>query len=162
MRASPAPIYADIDAMVERTDLAALGRVVLANGCFDPLHVGHARYLEGAKRHGDFLVVALNNDASTRSLKGEGRPIMPGGDRAALVAALAVVDAVVLFGDPSVEAILERLRPAVHAKGTDYTVETVPERNQAKRLGIETVIVGDPKAHASSAVVETIRQRGGR
>lgn len=148
--------------MVERTDLASHTRVVLANGCFDPLHVGHVRYLEGAKRHGDFLVVALNNDASTRALKGEGRPVMPEGDRAALVAAVALVDAVVLFGDPSVEAILERLHPAVHAKGTDYTVETVPERDCAKRLGIETVIVGDPKSHASSAVVEAIRQRGGR
>jgi len=162
MRAIPAPIYADIDAMVERNDPAALGRVVLANGCFDPLHVGHVRYLEGAKHHGDFLVVALNNDASTRSLKGEGRPVMPEGDRAALVAGVGVVDAVVLFGEVSVESILERLRPAVHAKGTDYTVERVPERDCAKRLGIETVIVGDPKSHASSAVVETIRQRGGR
>jgi len=175
MQSTPAPIYADIGALVARLaqDRAHRPerhrpkrhrpkRIVLANGCFDPLHVGHVRYLVGAKAHGDFLVVALNNDESTRRLKGPSRPAVPEADRAAVLAGLSVVDAVVLFGDATVEGILEALRPAVHAKGTDYTVETVPERELAKRLGVETVIVGDPKSHASRDVIDEIRRKGGR
>ena len=141
---------------------AAAGRVVLANGCFDPLHVGHVRYLEDARRCGDFLVVALNNDDSARRLKGSGRPVVGETDRAAVLAALACVDAVVLFGQDSVAAILERLHPDVHAKGTDYSVETVPERDISRRLGIETVIAGDPKSHASSDVLARLKGRKGR
>jgi rfaE bifunctional protein nucleotidyltransferase chain/domain len=162
MQSHPAPIYSDIDALVGALDRARAGRVVLANGCFDPLHVGHVRYLAGAREHGDFLVVALNNDESTRRLKGERRPVVAEADRAAVLAAIAVVDAVVLFGDSSVAGILERLRPALHAKGTDYTVETVPERDTSRRLGVETVIVGDPKTHASRDVVERLRRKDPR
>jgi rfaE bifunctional protein nucleotidyltransferase chain/domain len=132
-------------------------RIVLANGCFDPLHVGHTRYLADAKQHGDFLVVAVNDDAGARRLKGESRPVVPAADRARLVAALEAVDAVLVFADDDVAGILETLRPHVHAKGTDYTTETVPERAVALRLGIETVIAGDAKSHASREVVARLR-----
>jgi rfaE bifunctional protein nucleotidyltransferase chain/domain len=134
--------------------------VVLANGCFDPLHVGHVRYLEDARTHGDFLVVALNNDDSTRRLKGNDRPVVPERDRAALLAALSCVDAVLVFGADNVEGILAALRPAVHAKGTDYTEATVPEAEVARRLGIRTVITGDAKSHASRDILAKIRRDG--
>lgn len=159
MKATPAPIYPDVDTLVASLRCEEGTRVVLANGCFDPLHVGHVRYLRGARDHGGFLVVALNNDDSTRRLKGEGRPVLGEADRAALLAGIECVDAVVLFGDDTVAAVLRALRPAVHAKGTDYTVATVPELETSQELGVETVIVGDPKAHASSDVVATIRRR---
>lgn len=162
MERSPAPVYTGIETLVADLDRDAVGRIVLANGCFDPLHVGHIRYLDGAHEHGDYLVVALNDDAGTRALKGKDRPVVAETDRAVLLAALSSVDAVVLFGAASVAAILERLRPDVHAKGTDYTVDSVPELETSKELGIETVIVGDPKSHASSDVVDTIRRRGRR
>ena len=123
--------------------------IVLANGCFDLLHVGHVRYLEGARREGDVLVVGINSDASERLLKGDGRPILPAQARAELVAALAVVDYVVIFDEPNVEALLTALRPDVHAKGTDYTVETVPERALAAQLGVRVAVVGDPKQHST-------------
>lgn len=132
--------------------------MVFANGCFDGLHVGHARYLEAARREGDVLVVAVNSDASTRELKGPGRPILDEGARATLVAALRVVDYVVVFSEPNVEALLEELRPQVHAKGTDYTAETVPERAKAERLGIRVAIVGDPKEHSTRALLESVRK----
>ena len=124
-------------------------RIVLANGCFDLLHVGHIRYLEGARREGDLLVVGVNSDASERVLKGDGRPILPAQARAELVAALAAVDYVVIFDEPNVEALLTAIRPDVHAKGTDYTAETVPERKLAAELGIRIAIVGDPKQHST-------------
>jgi len=124
-------------------------RIVLANGCFDLLHVGHVRYLQSAKKEGDVLVVAINSDQSTQSLKGLGRPILPEQARARLVAALGPVDYVVLFGEPDVAALLTELRPDVHAKGTDYTAETVPERETARTLGIRIAIVGDPKRHST-------------
>jgi rfaE bifunctional protein nucleotidyltransferase chain/domain len=124
-------------------------RIVLANGCFDLLHVGHIRYLEGARREGDLLVVGVNSDASERVLKGDGRPILPAQARAELVAALAAVDYVVIFDEPNVEALLTAIRPDVHAKGTDYTAETVPERKLAAELGIRIAIVGDPKRHST-------------
>jgi rfaE bifunctional protein nucleotidyltransferase chain/domain len=162
MQSSPAPIFADVAALIADLDRARAGRVVLANGCFDPLHVGHVRYLAGAKACGDFLVVALNNDDSTRRLKGPHRPILPEAERAEMLSHLWMVDRICLFDDATVAPVLERLRPAVHAKGTDYTVETVPEREVTLRLGVETVIVGDPKSHASRDVVEEIRRRGGR
>jgi rfaE bifunctional protein nucleotidyltransferase chain/domain len=133
-------------------------RVVFANGCFDTLHVGHVRYLEGARREGDVLVVAVNDDASVRGLKGPGRPILNEGARADLVAALRAVDYVVLFHEPNVEALLELLRPDVHAKGTDYSTETVPERETASRLGIRVAIVGDPKNHSTRGFIETVRK----
>lgn len=136
-------------------------RIVLANGCFDLLHPGHIRYLEGARREGDVLVVAVNSDASTRGLKGAGRPILPAEARAELVAAVAAVDYVVIFDEPDVRAILRELRPSVHAKGTDYTVESVPERDEAVRLGIRIAIVGDPKRHSTRDVLARIREAHG-
>lgn len=150
-------MFHDLDLLVEAMRVAGHSRVVLANGCFDPLHVGHVRYLRQAREHGDALVVAVNDDAGTRRLKGAGRPVMPEADRACVVAALRCTDAVLVFADDTVSTILERLHPAVHAKGTDYTRETVPERDVAARLGIETVITGDVKTHASRDVVERVR-----
>ena len=133
-------------------------RIVLANGCFDALHVGHVRYLQGARREGDILVVAVNSDSGVRGLKGSGRPILPESARADLVAALRAVDYVVLFSEPNVEALLDRLRPDVHAKGTDYSAETVPERATAARLGIRVAIVGDPKEHSTRELFESVRK----
>jgi len=133
-------------------------RIVFANGCFDTLHVGHIRYLEGARREGDVLVVGVNADSSVGSLKGPGRPILDENARAQLVAALRCVDFVVLFAEPNVEALLEWLRPDVHAKGTDYTADTVPERAVAARLGIRVAIVGDPKDHSTRELLESIRK----
>ncbi len=132
-------------------------RIVLANGCFDVLHVGHARYLEGARREGDVLIVAVNSDASEEQLKGKGRPILPEKARAELVAAFAVVDYVIIFSETNVEALLNELRPDVHAKGTDYTLETVPERELAKRIGIRVAIVGDPKDHSTRELLTRVR-----
>jgi rfaE bifunctional protein nucleotidyltransferase chain/domain len=134
-------------------------RIVLANGCFDLLHVGHIRYLEGARREGDVLVVGINSDASERVLKGDGRPILPARARAELVAALGAVDYVVIFDEPNVEALLTALRPDVHAKGTDYTAETVPERELAARLGVRVAIVGDPKRHSTRDLLTRLRER---
>jgi rfaE bifunctional protein nucleotidyltransferase chain/domain len=133
-------------------------RIVLANGCFDIFHVGHARYLEGAKREGDVLVVGVNADVSARRLKGTGRPILLEAERAELVAALRVVDYVVIFPEPNVEKLLAELRPDVHAKGTDYTEDTVPERETAARLGVRVAIVGDKKVHSTRALLEKIRR----
>lgn len=133
-------------------------KIVFANGCFDTLHVGHVRYLEGAKREGDLLVVGVNADKSVCNLKGPGRPILDENARAQLVAALRAVDYVVLFAEPNVESLLTNLRPDVHAKGTDYTTETVPEREIAARLGIRVAIVGDPKDHSTRGLLESIRK----
>ena len=133
-------------------------RVVFANGCFDTLHVGHVRYLDGARREGDVLVVAVNDDASVRGLKGPGRPILDESARADLVAALRAVDYVILFNEPNVEPLLELLRPDVHAKGTDYSAETVPEREVAARLGIRVAIVGDPKNHSTRGFIDIVRK----
>lgn len=133
-------------------------RIVFANGCFDTLHVGHIRYLDGAHREGDFLVVGVNADSSVCMLKGPGRPILDENARALLVAALRAVDYVILFSEPSVESLLETLRPDVHAKGTDYTLDTVPERATAARLGIRVAIVGDPKDHSTRDLLEFVRK----
>ncbi|HEV2196455.1 MAG TPA: adenylyltransferase/cytidyltransferase family protein [Candidatus Acidoferrum sp.] len=133
-------------------------RVIFANGCFDTLHVGHIRYLEGARREGDILVVGINDDSSVCGLKGPGRPVLDENARALLVAALRSVDYVVLFSEPTVEALLEELRPDVHAKGTDYSAETVPERATAARLGIRVAIVGDPKDHSTRTLFDSIRK----
>lgn len=131
-----------------------LGRVVLANGCFDLLHVGHVRYLADARSRGDFLVVGINSDASARALKGPGRPLVPIAERLELVAALRAVDAVFAFDEPTLEASLRALRPSVHAKGPDYTPETVPEREIDRELGIEIAICGDPKQHSTTELLE--------
>jgi len=133
-------------------------RIVFANGCFDVLHAGHTRYLESARVEGDLLVVGVNADSSVGNLKGAGRPVLDEKARALLVAALRCVDYVVVFPEATVEALLEELRPDVHAKGTDYTVETVPERATAKRLGIRVAIVGDPKDHSTRALFDSIRK----
>jgi rfaE bifunctional protein nucleotidyltransferase chain/domain len=137
-------------------------RVVLANGVFDLFHVGHVRYLAGARAEGDFLIVAVNADESARTLKGAGRPFLPAKERAEIVAALECVDRVVIFGESTVGDLLTSLRPDVHAKGTDYTVESVPERSLAAGLGIRTAIVGDPKDHSSTDLLRTIRDSLGR
>jgi rfaE bifunctional protein nucleotidyltransferase chain/domain len=137
-------------------------RVVLANGCFDLLHVGHVRYLEAARALGDLLVVAINGDASTAALKGAERPIQSEAERAEIVAALACVDHVVVFHDLTLDPLLARLRPDVHAKGTDYTVETVPERATVRAYGGTTAVVGDPKDHSTRDLIRTIRARFGR
>lgn len=132
-------------------------RIVLANGCFDILHVGHARYLQAARQEGDVLVVAINSDASLRSLKGAGRPILPEEARAQLVAALDAVSYVTIFSEPDVIALLKALRPDVHAKGTDYTVDTVPERETARQLGVRIAIVGDLKEHSTRDLLARLR-----
>lgn len=131
--------------------------LVLANGVFELLHVGHVRYLEGAKASGRTLLVAVNSDASARALKGPGRPFVPLAERMELVAALGCVDWVTWFEEADVAEVLRSLRPEAHAKGTDYTVETVPELGVAKSLGIRTVIVGDAKRHASRDLIRRIR-----
>jgi D-glycero-beta-D-manno-heptose 1-phosphate adenylyltransferase len=132
--------------------------VAFANGVFDLLHVGHVRYLQDASRVADILVVAVNSDASVRVIKGEGRPLTPEGERAEIVAAIRGVDYVTLFGDESVERLLLRLRPEYHCKGTDYTVESVPEAAVVASYGGKVVIVGDPKDHSTSSVIEALRQ----
>ena len=162
MKGKLAPTFYELNALRDFVAQAGVVRMVLANGCFDPLHVGHTRYLAEAKAVGDFLVVAVNDDASARRLKGEGRPIMPAADRAQLLAALDAVDAVLVFSEDDVTHILEGLRPRVHAKGTDYTPETVPERAAAARLGLETVITGDPKTHASREIVARLADQNDR
>jgi rfaE bifunctional protein nucleotidyltransferase chain/domain len=134
-------------------DRAAGRTIAFANGCFDLLHVGHVRYLQGAAAEADRLIVALNDDRSVAGLKGEGRPILPASDRAELVAALRRVDYVVIFGDPTVERLLLLVRPDVHCKGTDYTVESVPERAIVAGYGGRTAIVGDAKTHATREIL---------
>ena len=133
-------------------------RTVLTNGAFDLLHVGHVRALTEARALGDVLVVAVNDDASVRRLKGPGRPVVPAAERVELVAALACVDYVFAFDGDDVGAILRHLRPAVHAKGRDYTVETVPEREVALEVGAEIVIVGDPKDHSVTDLLRRLRE----
>ena len=134
-------------------------RIVLANGNFDLLHVGHVRYLRGAKELGGKLVVAINSDESVRVLKGKGRPVMPAEERAEIVAALADVDAVVVFSELDVRALIREIRPDIQAKGTDYTAESVPERDAMVECGGRVAIVGDAKDHSTS---EIIRSRLGR
>jgi len=147
------------DALLRRlAPLRQAGRTVaLANGLFDLLHVGHLRYLEDAAKEADLLVVAVNADTSARALKGPGRPIVPEGERAELIAGFGCVALVTIFDEQSVEALLRSLRPDVHCKGTDYTAETVPERAVARALGIRVAIVGDPKSHATRDLVARIR-----
>ncbi len=141
---------------------AARGRgeiVVVANGAFDLLHVGHARYLAAARALGDLLVVAVNSDVSVHTLKGPDRPIVPEAERIELLSHLACVDRIVLFDEPDVGAVLRALRPAIHAKGTDYTPETVPERTIVAEWGGRTAICGDPKDHATTDLIAEIRRR---
>ena len=130
-------------------------RITLANGCFDLLHVGHVRYLHAAKQLGGRLVVAINSDESVRVPKGEGRPFMPAEERAEILAALADVDAIVIFPDCDVRALIREMRPEIHAKGTDYTADTVPERDTLLECGGRIEIVGDPKNHSASEIIRS-------
>ena len=130
-------------------------RITLANGAFDLLHVGHVRYLHAAKQLGGKLVVAINSDESVRALKGEGRPLMPGEERAEILAALSDVDAVVIFPELDVRAIIREIRPDIHAKGTDYTADSVPERDTVAECGGHVEIVGDPKNHSASEIISS-------
>lgn len=131
--------------------------VVLANGCFDVLHAGHVRYLEAAKSIGDVLVVGINSDEQVAALKGSGRPLLPESERAEIVAAVAAVDLVTVFNEPTVRELLLALKPDIHAKGTDYTEETVPERDVVRSFGGRTAIVGDPKDHSTSDMIRRVK-----
>jgi rfaE bifunctional protein nucleotidyltransferase chain/domain len=162
MKASKAPILT-LDE-VERFTSArreAGSKIVLANGCFDLFHVGHLRYLNGAKDLGDVLVVGVNSDRQTRELKGEGRPFVPEGERAEIVASLKCVDIVTIFDDATVENLIRTLRPDFHAKGTDYTTETVPEREIVREYGGQVAIVGDRKDHSTTEIVVKMKSRNG-
>jgi rfaE bifunctional protein nucleotidyltransferase chain/domain len=151
---------ASLERVQEQVESARAGgrTVALANGCFDVLHVGHVRYLEGARAEADVLVVGVNADASVRRLKGEGRPLMPAEDRALLVAAVRAADHVVVFAEDDVTHLLLTLRPDVHCKGTDYAEDTVPEREVVRSYGGRVAIVGDPKDHDTSTLLARIRE----
>lgn len=150
----------DAAALAER--LRAEGkRVVLANGCFDVLHVGHVRYLAAARRLGDVLIVGINSDAVVTRLKGPGRPLMPAEERAEMLLALRDVDHVVVFDDERADRLIERIRPAVHAKGTDYTPDSVPEGATVRRLGGRVAVVGDPKGHSTRDLIARVVERFG-
>ena len=150
--------------ILSRTDLAdkvsrakAAGMtIVLANGCFDLFHVGHVRYLNGAKALGDILVVAINSDRQTRLLKGAGRPFMPDNERAEMISSIRCVDLVTVFNEPTVEELLRAIKPDFHAKGTDYATDTVPEREIVRQYGGTVAIVGDPKDHSSTDLISVI------
>lgn len=148
----------DLRALLEHlaADRAAGRTVAFANGGFDLLHVGHVRYLEAAKREADVLVVAVNSDSSVRAAKGEGRPVLPESARAELVAALRCVDYVTIFSDATVDRLLTLLKPDVHCKGTDYTVDTVPERDTVRAYGGRIAIVGDPKDHSTTSLLSRL------
>jgi len=152
-------IFRNIDELVDAIEKEKKeGKtIVLANGCFDIIHVGHIRYLRGAKKEGDVLVVAVNDDASTKALKGAGRPVVPDEERAEIVASIRYVDYCLIFSERTVDDVIKKLKPHVHAKGTDYTEERVPEYETAKSVGCRTVIVGDPKEHASREIIDRIK-----
>jgi rfaE bifunctional protein nucleotidyltransferase chain/domain len=151
----PSAAVLDRSELVRRIEQerAAGRRIVLANGCFDLLHVGHVRYLAGARALGDFLVVGINADEQVRRLKGPKRPLMPEAERAEVVAAIRFVSAVTIFPEPTVEQLIRAIRPDFHAKGTDYTTESVPEREIVRECGGQVAIVGDPKDHSSTELI---------
>ena len=153
-----ASLILDRDALVARltNEKAGGARIVLANGCFDILHAGHVRYLEGARALGDVLVVGINSDEQVARLKGAGRPVLPERERAELVASLQAVDLVTIFPEPTVTELLLAIKPDVHAKGTDYTEETVPERDVVRSYGGRVAIVGDPKDHSTSEILKKV------
>jgi len=134
-------------------------KITLANGCFDVFHVGHVRYLHAAKQLGGRLVVAINSDDSVRKLKGEGRPVMPADERAEILAALADVDTVLIFDEPDVRGLIREIRPDAHAKGTDYTAESVPERDTVIECGGRVEIVGDPKSHSATEFIDKMERK---
>jgi rfaE bifunctional protein nucleotidyltransferase chain/domain len=159
-RGAPGSRILDRNRLIARVAVARRGgaRVVFANGCFDLLHVGHVRYLEAARNLGDFLVVGVNADAQVRIQKGEGRPFVCEQERAEIISAIRFVDVVTIFPEPTVEALLLALKPDFHAKGTDYTVESVPERDVVLSFGGRVAIVGDPKDHSSSAMAQRLSE----
>lgn len=154
-------VSADRAAALLAADRAAGRTVGLANGCFDLLHVGHVRYLRGAAAEADRLLVAVNADRSVAALKGDGRPVQTAAERAEIVAALEMVDYVVVFEEETAAALIDRLRPDVHCKGTDYTVDTVPEREVVRAYGGRTAVVGDPKDHSTRGLLRRIAGRRG-
>ena len=160
MNLNASPSILDRDRLIEQVAAARAGgaRIVFANGCFDILHVGHVRYLNAARALGDLLVVGINSDEQTRRLKGEGRPVVSQDQRAEIIASLAAVDLVTIFDEPTVEELLLALKPDIHAKGTDYTEDTVPERDVVRSYGGRVAIVGDPKDHASSELIQQFRK----
>lgn len=163
----PAEIVDATSLILDRTALVARiteakangSTIVLANGCFDVLHAGHVRYLQGARALGDVLVVGVNSDAQVARLKGDGRPILPERDRAEIVASLEAVNLVTIFDEPTVTELLLALRPDIHAKGTDYTKETVPERDVVRSYGGQVRIVGDPKDHSTSETLKKVSSK---
>ena len=148
--------------LIERVEQARTrsSKIILANGCFDLLHVGHVRYLEGAKALGGLVVVGINSDRQVRLIKGANRPYMPEHERAEMVAAFRCVDAVTIFDEPTVEELIDAIRPDFHAKGTDYTTDTVPEREIVRSYGGQVAIVGDPKDHSSTDLIAEITHGG--
>ena len=149
------------DELIEWVNILRAERmqIVLANGCFDLLHVGHVRYLRGAHALGGTLIVGLNSDRQARALKGEGRPFMPENERAEIVASLKYVNFVTIFDEPTVEELIRAIRPDIHAKGTDYTVDTVPERDIMHEIGGRVAIVGDQKDHSSTELIRIVREK---
>jgi rfaE bifunctional protein nucleotidyltransferase chain/domain len=145
-------------ALIERVvaEQAKGNKIILTNGCFDLFHVGHIRYLAGAKELGGFVITAINSDSQVCELKGNGRPFMPERERAEIVASLRFVDAVTIFDEPTVTELLQAIRPDIHAKGTDYTIDTVPEREIVRAYGGAVAIVGDPKDHSSTDLIATV------
>ncbi len=162
LRADPASRILEPNRLIARVAIARKhgARIVLANGCFDILHVGHIRYLEGAKQLGDVLVVGVNSDEQVRMQKGEGRPLVPERERAEIIAAIRAVDFVTIFTEPTVEQLLLSIRPDIHAKGTDYTEDSVPERDVVRSFGGRVMIVGDPKDHSSTEMVRKVISDG--
>ena len=162
MRSSTSTRILERERLIERVRVARTNgaRIVLANGCFDVLHVGHVRYLEAAKSLGDLLIVGINSDEQTRRLKGKGRPLVPQNQRAETISALEAVDFVTIFEEPTVEQLLLALKPDIHAKGTDYTEDSVPERDVVRSFGGRVAIVGDPKDHSSSQIIERLAVSG--
>ncbi|MFM9902969.1 MAG: adenylyltransferase/cytidyltransferase family protein [Pyrinomonadaceae bacterium] len=158
MTKPPAPILTRTELIDEALAARRAGHtIVLANGCFDLLHVGHVRYLAGAKALGDLLVVGINSDRQAYALKGAGRPFMPENERAEIIAAIGCVDLVTIFDEPTVEDLIRAIRPDIHAKGTDYTTDTVPERDIIREVGGRVAIVGDPKDHSSTELIQTVK-----
>jgi rfaE bifunctional protein nucleotidyltransferase chain/domain len=145
----------DLNSLV-RAERAAGKTIILTNGCFDLIHAGHVRYLSGAKALGGMLIVGINSDRQVRNLKGEGRPYIPEAERAEIISSLRFVDAVTIFDEPTVDDLIDAIRPDIHAKGTDYTTETVPEREQVLSYGGRIAIVGDPKDHSSTDLIKII------
>jgi rfaE bifunctional protein nucleotidyltransferase chain/domain len=157
MNSLAAPVLSRTELISRVAAERAAGRtIILTNGCFDLIHAGHIRYLNGAKELGGFLVVGLNSDRQVQHLKGSGRPYIPENERAEIIASLRCVDAVTVFDESTVDGLIDDIRPDIHAKGTDYTVESVPERERVKSYGGRTAIVGDPKDHSSTDLIRTI------